>query len=436
MPDVSLQDNHLATSLHLGRVKDQPLRIALYSHDTVGLGHTRRNLAIAQVLSSAFPNASLLLLTGSALSGQFDPPPRVDFLTLPALAKDASGLYEARALEVSLKELVKLRSKAIKAALRAFKPDVFIVDNVPTGAAGELIRSLEHMVRKGKTRMVLGLRDILDAPGAVRRQWAQSGFEAAIDRYFDAVWVYGDKRVYDQAKAYGFTQATAAKLRYLGYFDGRARLTGISDSGAVTRILRPELGKLVLAQVGGGEDGEALARTFARTELPAGYYGVLLTGPYMSPELRRTLRSQATSNPRLQVMEFLKEPAELLQHADRVIAMGGYNTTFETLSFEKPLLTVPRVAPRLEQHVRAEALAARGLLDLLHPQNLTERALRRWLERARPAPIARSSLDFGATERLVQALCAVLPNQPLPNSHQPNNAISLTSLEEVCHVAA
>ena len=41
-----------------------------------------------------------------------------------------------------------------------------------------------------------------------------------------------------------------------------------------------------------------------------------------------------------------------------VVAMGGYNTFCEILSFGKPALIVPRTAPRQEQYLRAERARA------------------------------------------------------------------------------
>lgn len=403
-------------------LRSPPLRIALYSHDTVGLGHTRRNLQIAGVLSAAFPNASILMLTGTVVSGQFRAPPRVDFMTLPALTKGDGGLYEARTLELSLKQLIKLRSRAIRAALKSFKPDVFIVDNVPTGAAGELTRVLEKLRKKGRTRCVLGLRDILDEPEAVKRQWAKADNEAAIERYFDEVWVYGDDRVCDQAEVYSFKPATVAKMRYLGYFDSRERLAATPIEDALPEGVQPNLGKLVLGQVGGGEDGALLARAFAETQFPEGYYGVLVTGPYLPAALRDELSERAARNPRLQVLELVTEPVQLLQHAARVIAMGGYNTTFEALSFAKPLLVVPRVTPRLEQYVRAGELSRLGLLDYLHPDELSVAALEGWLQREVKAPKARAQLNFNATARLQEALLNVLERSLLPPLNAPGEA--------------
>ena len=54
------------------------LRIALYSHDTQGLGHMRRNLAIATALAGAEPYPVILMIAGAREVGVFPMPPGVD----------------------------------------------------------------------------------------------------------------------------------------------------------------------------------------------------------------------------------------------------------------------------------------------------------------------------------------------------------------------
>jgi len=48
-----------------------------------------------------------------------------------------------------------------------------------------------------------------------------------------------------------------------------------------------------------------------------------------------------------------------------VVAMGGYNTFCEILSFDKPALIVPRTVPRREQLIRAQRAGALGLINYL-----------------------------------------------------------------------
>ncbi len=59
---------------------------------------------------------------------------------------------------------------------------------------------------------------------------------------------------------------------------------------------------------------------------------------------------------------------ELIAGAKAVVAMGGYNTYCEILSFDKPALIVPRVAPREEQLIRAQRASELGLIEMLLPE--------------------------------------------------------------------
>ena len=52
-----------------------------------------------------------------------------------------------------------------------------------------------------------------------------------------------------------------------------------------------------------------------------------------------------------------------------VVAMGGYNTFCEILSFDKKALIMPRTRPRLEQLIRARAARNLGLAEMLDADN-------------------------------------------------------------------
>ena len=54
-----------------------------------------------------------------------------------------------------------------------------------------------------------------------------------------------------------------------------------------------------------------------------------------------------------------------MARAAGVVAMGGYNTFCEILSFDKRALIIPRTAPRLEQFIRTKRAAELGLLAML-----------------------------------------------------------------------
>lgn len=397
----------------------QGCRIALYSHDTMGLGHMRRNLSIAEALASRESRPIVLMITGSREIGAFTFPAGVDSLALPALHKESDGSYRSRCLDVALDEIRLIREKTIRAALETFAPDIFIVDKEPAGAVGELLRPLDFLRRRGHTRCVLGLRDVIDDPLVVQTEWNLHDNCETIRRYYDAVWVYGDASVYDLVQECRLPRDIAAITRYTGYL-GRFQSDSIEDGeGDYLKSVGLSSRRLVICTVGGGQDGARLAEAFAETDMPPHTCGLLLTGPYMPRDIQQRLHTRASAQSNFRVLNFAPRPISLLQQAECIIAMGGYNTICEALSLGKRLLVVPRVNPRREQLIRAERMQALGLLDMLLPESVTPEALKKWLcRKTTPMSPARERVNLNGMGRLPALLTEVLnaPLKPMQNN--------------------
>jgi predicted glycosyltransferase len=361
----------------------------------MGLGHMRRNLLIAETLAGASLEATVLLVCGAVQACALFLRPGIDCVTLPALRKQRNGVYDSRQLDLALTEVVALRARTIRAAVNAFQPDLLVADNVPRGALGELEPTL-HDLAVRSVPCVLGLRDVLDDPSAVVREWRRARNERAIRDYYDAVWVYGDRMLYDVAAECGFAPVIQRKLSYLGYLDQSERLR--DGTAAALEDPLPE-GPFALCTVGGGQDGERLAEAFALARAPSGVRRVIVTGPDMEALGRERLHALARGDSALTVVEFVREPARLVARAGCLVSMGGYNTVCEALSFHKRALIVPRVVPRREQLIRAERLRDRGLVDLLHPEALAPRSISSWIADNVGRP-GRNGVDLGGLDRV------------------------------------
>lgn len=379
-------------------------RIVFYSHDTMGLGHIRRNLLMAQSLAASRLDPDILMISGTKDAGRFSFLPNIDCLILPSLYKESLGRYRARNLRLSLREIVNLRKNAILHAITTFDPDVFIVDNVPRGACFELDQTLQHLRQNHKTKCVLGMRDIRDDAQEVKREWRLRRIDQTIRSYYDAVWVYGDPCVYDAIAEYGFSSEVAEKISYTGYFDQMTRL-GFPDSGG-TEIVFHKLGlagrPFVLCLIGGGQDGADIAEAFVRTVFPEHVTGVLLTGPHMDRDKFQELAGFSLRNNQLRVVDFIPEPARLIDQAACVISMGGYNSVSEILSFEKRALIIPRVRPRREQLIRAQHLSRLGVIDMTRPEKVTPQTIGRWVAEniGKPAPRVREKINMNGLVNL------------------------------------
>lgn len=379
-------------------------RVALYSHDAMGLGHLRRNLAIARAIVDADHEVSALVIAGAHEANAFPLPPRCELLTLPALRKDRTGHYAARGAGMSLRRLQATRSESIRGALGAFSPHVFIADKWPCGALGELEPALAELRARPDARCVLGLRDVLDEPAVVEKQWTEAGHERALREYFDAVWIYGDPKIYDALAEYSVLQGFRDRVEFTGYL-GCAKDDNIAEAGLMRADLNKMTDRVALCLVGGGQDGAELARAFVASTAPSDMTSILVTGPFLPETIRLELESAVRKRLRTRLYPFCRAISEVIARADRIVTMGGYNAVCEILAAGKRPLVVPRVHPRKEQWIRAERLRAADVVDAIDPGELHPDLLSKWLA----SPDAHESegsdrIDLGGMRRIPQLL--------------------------------
>jgi predicted glycosyltransferase len=341
---------------------EQGTRLLIYSHDSFGLGHLRRCRTIAHHLVDRFRHLSVLILSGSPIIGSFDFRSRVDFVRVPGVIKLRNGEYVPQTLRLGIDEMLEMRRSIIHHTAAVFEPDVFLVDKEPLGLRGE-VRSTLEMLKGCGTRCVLGLRDVMDEPASLVEEWERKAVFPALAGLYDDIWVYGLPEIFDPLSEIPGLSGFASKLRFTGYL----RRTLPDRASERTEHPLPE-GAFILVTPGGGGDGAELIDWVIRAyegdrHLP--HRAVLLLGPFMPVEQRLAFQERVNRDARLEAITFEALVEPYFERASGVVAMGGYNTFCEILSFGKPALLVPRTAPRLEQHLRAERAQRLGLLRML-----------------------------------------------------------------------
>ena len=178
-------------------------KVLMYSHDGFGLGHVRRNLSIARHLLEINPDSSIVVLAGTIPPGT-DLPAGIDLIKLPSIIKSGKVTWHPRSLNIDNEELKCMRSGIIEHVARAFRPDIFLVDFMPTGVWGELVPTLKYLSSESyPTHIVLGLREFLDEPESTRQQWVRDGTFEVITSYYSRIFVYGNREIFDTAEFYG-----------------------------------------------------------------------------------------------------------------------------------------------------------------------------------------------------------------------------------------
>jgi predicted glycosyltransferase len=352
-------------------------RVMFCCNEAVGLGHVRRTLTVGQYLRMHTSLNTQLIVTGSPVAQNFPLPPGCDYVKLPSVAKRAPHEFESLSLPVPFHQILEMRRDMILSAARYFRPDLLIVDHLAAGIEGEIVPTLRYLKEHApRTRLVLGLRDIVDEASRVRRTWRSTRIYELLEELYDLILVYGDPEVYDVVQEYAIPSRAAAKMRYVGYL---RREPGARSSEQVRAELRMQTDRLVVVTAGGGADGYGLFRAALEAlrlrSRPADFDCLLVTGPLLSAAEREHLADLAGECPGVHVVSFTPDMTSYIGAADVVVAMSGYNTVCEILSFERPAILVPRVSPSQEQLIRAEALSRRRPFRMIHPDELTPRRL-------------------------------------------------------------
>lgn len=390
--------------------------VLLYSHDSYGLGHLRRNTAISHALLNREPSLRVVLLSGSPVAREWPRPRGVEIVQLPVVIKVGTERYEA-AEPKSMSALRAERAGIIGSTLRRLRPDVFLVDHTPLGIKGELTHALQ-MVRREflGTKVMIGLRDVLDDAATVRRSWREQGIYRVLEDSYDRVLVYGCQDIYDVTRQYEFPPNLARRTTFTGYIaKERGFETSVEPAKAWGQKGR-RTDRRILVMGGGGGDAADLFRVFLKawSRLADRFRGqaLLVTGPLMAPSLVDSIERRAGRIDGVTVMRSSKSILSLIAGADLVVSMGGYNTVVEALTARKPMVLCPRVTPRTEQLIRANLMARLGLARVVQIERESSKtlalAIEETLAASRPTAAMWRAVDLTGGDRLAEIVLSAI----------------------------
>jgi predicted glycosyltransferase len=285
----------------------------------------------------------------------------VDFVRIPGVIKLRNGEYTSLNLHLDIEQTLSMRASIIKHTADIFDPDVFIVDKEPVGLRGEVLETLEMLKPRG-TRLVLGLRDVMDEPRLLVPEWERKNVLPALRDIYDEIWVYGLPQICNPLEGISLPLSVRQKITYTGYLHRE-----VPTGGAPPRL--PEITNrpyVLVTTVGWRRRGaDRVGTAGVRRGSAAPYPALLVLGPFMQPERQAEFMDRAAVLKRVDTITFHGHLEALMARAAGVVAMGGYNTFCEVCRWTSAQLIVPRIVPRQEQFIRASRAAALGLVSML-----------------------------------------------------------------------
>jgi predicted glycosyltransferase len=350
--------------------------VLFYVQHLLGIGHLQRALSLVDAI--ALEDIAVTLVLGG------EPPPwpisaraeRIVQLT-PVSARDASfkELFGPGGQPVD-QELEKSRREALLAAFEAARPDAVVIEAFPFGRRAfrfELEPLLEAArERRPRPRILCSLRDIVVVPDNTARR------RDIIDRVrtdFDFVLVHGDPDFIALDESFPAASEIADRLIYTGYVGAADQPDAKDETVGADEVL---------VSVGGGAVGGALLTTAVAARRSGCLDGLtwrLLAGPNLPAG---TFEGLAGGLPAGVVLErYRREFPQMLRRCRVSVSQAGYNTILDILAARVPAVVVPFASEReTEQRLRADRLAARGVLELVDEAALTPDRLGRAIERA------------------------------------------------------
>jgi predicted glycosyltransferase len=375
--------------------------VLLYVQHLLGIGHLHRSLRIVEALVREGIRVTLIS-GGEPLSS-----------LACTSAESVIQLPPIRALDAGFKVLVdemgrpigdELRTARRSALLAAFgdqQPDALLIEAFPFGRRAfrfELDGLIEAArVRRPRPLILCSLRDIVVLPNDPRRP------REIVDRVrndFDFVLVHGDPAFIPLEDSFPLASEIGDRLIYTGYIAEAHEADGaaISDETAGADE--------VVVSVGGGAVGGVLLRTAIETRRQGCLANLgwrLFAGPNLpEPEFA----ALAAGLPEGGVLErYRPDFPQMLGRCRVSVSQAGYNTVLDILAARAAAVVVPFASGReTEQSLRAERLAARGVLQLVPENQLSPERLASAIDRAisaRPATIAIDTGGAGRSARLI-----------------------------------
>ncbi len=308
--------------------------------DTFGLAPSRRSRAIAEALVSALEGSSALILTGSPVAGRFTFSPGVDHIRMPGVVKTVDADYVSESLNMDIEQTTGAARQGHPRGGR----DVQSRSCHRRQGAGGFSRRTHHHARNpqgdgaGEDRARHPRHPRF--PEALSQEWERKGALDIADKFYDQFWVYGDQSIYNPLQSLAISDDFKRRMHYTGHL----RRVVPHESPRPPCRTHP----YVLVTPGGGGDGEALVDWTLRAyendpTLQPNALIVYAAVPVMASAAWRSSTSawrhwSRASPPSASI------PASkrLMQNALGVVAMGGYNTFCEILSFDCRAVIAPR----------------------------------------------------------------------------------------------
>jgi predicted glycosyltransferase len=359
-------------------MKENIKRILVYSHNSIGLGHAFRTLAVITGIRKWRPDIDFLVVSGTSIPQIFFRE-GIEVIKLPSIKLDIDCVDNrmcSRYLSgFELENIFDFRQRIIMASFDFFQPDALIIEHNMTGQMSELIPLLmKKWMRKGGPvdfalvhicRGIMRWVPLLHIPYENPRHRSES---INIGALYDFMYVLEDREVIDINQAFfGDDPELEKKIAYLGKVTNRVYEELPERGRVLTHFGLPDK-KIILISLGRnhhvGKISLRLLDIFQSNGVMNDHQIVMVMDPYLNAEAEHELRTHPMSEG-VRLMPFVPDLVDLMNHSELVISRAGYNIVNEILLTGVKAVLIPESHGGGEQELRVKGLQGENTMTVL-----------------------------------------------------------------------
>jgi predicted glycosyltransferase len=368
-------------------------RVMYYTHNSIGLGHAFRALAVITGMRAHRPDVDFLVISGTSVPELFLRN-GIEVVKLPSIKfhidNNTYFLGPRYLRDASVDEVSDLRQRIIEDTFNGFRPDVLIAEHNMLGQRGEIVPLLlkkwrqipqtESFALVHISRGILRNPSLIEAPFNDRRQKSESIY---VGDLYDFIYVMEDQEIIDVNKTYfGNRRSLKKKIQYMGKITVKTR-NELTPKEEILRRLDGSNHKIIVASLGRKSSSigiaELIVQAFEDLRLQNRYRLFFVIDPYLDPALRQQM-VQKFSKSYVFFLDFLPNFVDVINVSSLVIGRAGYNSLSEILLTDSKAILIPEDHGHEEQETRL-AKTEKANISVLQEEDLNRHDFRQTLDR-------------------------------------------------------
>jgi len=344
-------------------------RVLFYTHNSIGLGHAVRTLAIITGMRGVSPQTEFLVVSGTSVPQLFSME-GIEIIKLPSTKLEIGprerSLRPRYLKSINLEKVFDFRQRIITEAFDFFQPNALMVEHNMTGQMNELVPlQLRKWMRRGGAmdfamcyicRGIMSRGPLLRIPYQNPRHRSES---VNIGQLYDYIYVLEDREVVDVNKEFlGDDPELEDKIAYLGKITSRtkAELPPPQQSRDRFNLDGRPIILLTLGRFGQvGRISRLILESLSSSGTLAEHQAVIVLDPYLEPDEAQEIRRHAAGQG-IKILPFVPNLLELINIAELVICRAGYNTVNELLLTDTKALIIAEDHAGGEQEFRIRSI--------------------------------------------------------------------------------